>query len=123
MNPILAKNYDAEGATPAYRLVKHGTAAGQVMLAAAATDRPIGVSHELDAADGERLDVNKIGIAEVEAGGVIARGDPVTSDASGKGVNAAPGVGTNNGIVGFAEDDAVAGDIFNVTLSLGSIQG
>jgi hypothetical protein len=64
------------------------------------------------------------GIAWVEAGAAIAVGLPVTSDASGRGVAAAPAAGTNNRIIGFALEAAVAaGDQIRVLLSPGQIQG
>ena len=123
-NPILAKSHNAEAAIPAYRLVKLGAAVNSVVLAAAATDLTCGVSHEVTAAIGERVDVNKIGIAYVEAGAPIARGAPITSDGTGRGVTAAPAAGANNRIVGFAEEAAAAaGDIINVLLAPGYIQG
>ncbi|MDT8286285.1 MAG: DUF2190 family protein, partial [Elusimicrobiales bacterium] len=63
------------------------------------------------------------GKTKVIAGGAISAGDPVTSDASGLAVAAAPAVGANAGVVGFALEDAVAGDLVKILASPGSTQG
>lgn len=123
MNSLLQKSFKAGAAIAAYRIVKLGAADNVVVQAAAATDALIGVANEVGAASGERQDVVMLGIAEVEAGGTIARGNYVTSDADGKGVAAAPATGVNNNVIGFALASAVAGDIFPVLLAPGSVQG
>ena len=91
--------------------------------AAASTDLVIGVNEALPVAAGERVDVIRAGIADVEFGGNVTRGQPVTADADGKAVVAAPAAGVNAHIVGFAEVSAVAGDIAPVTLARGVMQG
>lgn len=121
--PVLKKNYRAEAAVAKRRIVKMGSADGLVVVGAAATDAVFGVSHEIDAAINERLDVNIIGVVEVEFGGTVARGGPVTSDATGKAVAAAPGAGVNNRVIGFALVSAVAGDVAPVLLSQCLMQG
>ena len=122
-NPTLTKNYTAEGAIAAHRIVKFGAADGGVAQAAARTDLVIGVNEALPVAAGERVDVIRAGIADVEFGGNVTRGQPVTADADGKAVVAAPAAGVNAHIVGFAEVSAVAGDIAPVTLARGVMQG
>lgn len=122
-NQVLAKTYTAGGAISAFRIVKLGSNDGEVVQAAAATDLLIGVCAELAPASGERVDVHKIGIARVEFGGTVTRGNPVTADASGKAVAAAPAAGSNVRIIGFAEVSAVAGDIADVLLAPGVMQG
>ncbi|WP_027190065.1 DUF2190 family protein [Fundidesulfovibrio putealis] len=124
MNRGLVKVYTAEGTIAPCRIVKHGTADGAAALAAAATDAIMGVSDTQITRDaGQRLDAVKSGIAAVELGGTVARGEPITSDANGKGVKAAPAAGANARIVGFAEVSGVSGDIIDVAISLGQIQG
>ena len=59
----------------------------------------------------------------MEFGGTVARGAPVTADASGKAVAAAPAAGSNVRIIGFAEVSAVAGDIAPVLIAPGVMQG
>jgi hypothetical protein len=115
----------AGGAITPNRIVKMGTADQAGVLAAAATDlRILGISvANVTAASAETFDVCVKGEYELIAGGPITRGDPVTSDAAGAGVAAAPAGGTNNGIVGYALDSAVAGDIFTVQVKPGVFQG
>lgn len=92
-------------------------------MAAASTDLVIGVNEALPVVAGERVDVIRAGIADVEFGGNVTRGQPVTADADGKAVAAAPAAGVNAHIVGFAEVSAVAGDIAPVMLTRGVMQG
>lgn len=122
-NTLLNKNYLAEAAIAPFRIVRMGAADGGVLQAAAATDALIGVSEAVGPASGERCDVVKVGLADVELGGAVVRGGPVTSDATGRGVAAAPAVGANNRVIGFAEVSGVAGDIIPVYLSPCVMQG
>jgi hypothetical protein len=122
-NPLLRKNYTAGGAIAARRIVKPGAADGAVLQAAAATDALIGVCGSIGPASGERVDVVKSGIAEVEFGGNVTRGDPLTSDGSGKAVTAAPGAGSNVRIIGYAEVSGVSGDIGDALIAPGVMQG
>lgn len=123
-NPGLIKNHTADGAVGAYRIVKHGAADGNVAQAAASTDKLIGVNGRLAAAvAGDRVDIARGGIEEVEFGGAVVRGDPLTSDASGRAVAAAPGAGVNAYIIGFAEVSGVLSDIGSVMIAPGRIQG
>lgn len=136
MNPVLQKNFIAEAAIAAYRILKLGAADGQVLQAAAATDAMIGVANEVGAAINERQDVIVAGIADVELGGVVARGDGVTADATGKGVaatrhthtentaaaytqNATTAAASGQRKIGIALASGVAGDIIPVLLAPG----
>ena len=122
-NLILAKAFNASGAISPYRIVRI-TSADNVEQAAAVSHTLIGVNSDLTIASGERVEIMTHGIAWVEAGAAIAVGSPVTSDASGRGVAAAPAAGVNNRIIGFALEAAVAaGDQIRVLLSPGQIQG
>lgn len=119
----LTKTYKAGGTVSPSRFVKFD-GNGDIVQAAAATDSIIGVSQRgITANSGERIDVIKSGIAEVEFGGNVTRGGQVTSDASGKAVAAAPATGVNNRVGGIAEDSAVSGDIVDVHIVMGSVQG
>lgn len=122
-NTLLNKNYLAEAAIAPFRIVKMGAADGGVLLAAAATDALIGVCEAVGPASGERCDVVKVGLADVELGGTVVRGGPITADATGKGVAAAPAAGVNNRVIGFAEISGVAGDIIPVFISPCVMQG
>lgn len=121
-NLELVKNYTAEAAIAPHRIVKFGAADGGVLQSAAAADAHIGVSL-LGAAAGERLDVVRDGIAEVEYGAAVTRGDLLTADAQGRAVPAAPAAGVNARVIGIAEVSGVAGDIGAVAVEPGSHQG
>ena len=122
-NAVLIKGGTAEAAVAAYRIVKPGTTDGSYIQSAAATDFHVGVCESVGPAIGERVDIVKVGIADVEFGGTVTRGQPVTADASGKAVAAAPGAGSNVRIIGFAEVSAVSGDIAPVLIAPGVMQG
>lgn len=122
-NNGLTKSYTAEGAISANRFVKVGAADYGVLAAAAATDKIIGISTEIDASTGERTDVVHEGIADLKLGGTVARGDLLTSDASGQGVTAAPAAGSNNRVGAMALFSGVVGDIIPVKVLQGSLQG
>jgi len=115
--------YKAEVAISKYHLVKPGSTEGTATIASSATDALLGVTTDIDANAGETVDVAYSDIGLVQAGGTIAAGDPLTSDANGAAVKAAPAAGANNRIVGFAKNAGVAGDIINVFISPGQIQG
>lgn len=122
-NPQLFKSFSAGGAIPAYRIVKL-SAAETVVAAAAATDSLIGVNADLTVVSSERVDVLLEGIAFVEAGAAVALGAQLTSDASGRGVTAAPAAGVNNRVIGIAlEAASAAGDVIRVLLSPCTLQG
>lgn len=123
MNPILTKSYKAEAAVIACRIVKFGAADGQVVLSAAATDAHVGISEQVAADIGEQVDVIKSGLAYLELGGDVTRGGPITSDAVGRGVAAAPAAGANVRVVAFAEFSGVLGDIVPVLIAPHTMQG
>jgi hypothetical protein len=122
-NPGLIKTLFAETAVTRRRIVKFGSADHQVVQAAAATDALIGVADRLDAGVDDRVDVILSGVAEVEYGGNVTRGAPLTADANGKAVAAAPAAGVNNGVIGRAMVSGVDGDIGSVLLAPSQIQG
>lgn len=122
-NNGLTKSYVAESAIVPFSLIKYGAADYGAAQGAAATDKLYGVSTEVASAIGERFDVILEGIADLKINGVVARGDFITSDATGLGITAAPAVGVNNRIIGIAQVSGVAGDIIPVQLQPGSVQG
>lgn len=123
-NELLAKNFQATGAIGARRIVI-ANADGTVSVAGAgaAATALFGVNAELDLVAGDYGDIVKAGIADVVFGGVVAAGDPLTSDLNGAAVKAAPAAGTNVRIIGFAEVAAVAGDIGQALIAPGLMQG
>lgn len=122
-NPTLTKSYVAGAAVTKHRIVKFGADDTKAVQAAAVGDFLFGVAAELDAAIGTRLDVHLAGLAEVEYGGNVTRGNPLTSDANGKAVAAAPAAGVNNRIIGFAMVSGADADIGIVQIAPGQIQG
>lgn len=115
-NPILVKNYAAGGAIGPNLIVKWGSADYTVVAAAAATDHPVGVTRAgITTASGEQVDVVVNGEYEIKAGGTIARGDPLTSDASGQALAAT----TGQYMIGFAKKSAVIGDLFLASIQPG----
>ena len=121
--PQLIKNYTAEAAVNRFRIVQWGANDGTVKHAVLATDKSIGVIEAFGAATGERVDIVRSGIADVEYGAPVTRGDPLTADAQGRAVTAAPAPGTNNRIVGYAEVSGVLGDIGCISVNPETIQG
>lgn len=120
----LIKSLEATVAVPKRRLVAMGAADGTGILATGSAAYIRGVSADIDTAIGERISVQMVGcIAEVEAGGTITRGDPITSDASGRAITAAPAVAANAAIVGYAEVSGVVGDIITVDVLPSRVQG
>lgn len=124
-NRDIIKSYSAEGAISPCRFVKPGANDYGVLAAAGATDKIVGISMPLiTVATGDTVDVMHDGIADLQLGtGGATRGDLLTSDATGNGVTAAPGAGTNNRVGAVALVTGVAGDIIPVLLTPGSVQG
>lgn len=122
-NVLLARNFKAEAAIPAFTLVRTGSTDGSVAPCALVTDPVMGVTTDIPAALGERADVILAGVADVLYGGTVARGDWLTTDASGRAVTAAPAAGINNNVVGRALVSGVLGDVGSVTLACNRIQG
>lgn len=123
MNPTLIKNHTAGAAVEPFRIVKHGAADGAVIHATDGSAAQIGVTGELGAAAGERVDVNRAGISLVEFGGTVARGAPVTATTDGKAVAASPAAGANVFVIGYAEVSGVSGDVADVMLAPHRLQG
>lgn len=124
-NILLAKSYNAGGAINANSIVKAGANDYDVLQAdgPTAAAKLIGITTDIAAASAERVDVVVAGIADLKLGGTVARGDPITSDASGNGVSAAPGAGVNNRIVGIALISGVSGDLIPVLINQSMLQG
>ena len=116
-NPLLTKNFTAGAAVTKYRIVKFGTSDTKVIHAAAAANALIGVVADLGAASGERVDAHVAGVAFVEYGGTVARGDPLTSDANGKAVAAVFDGSSKVNTIGRAMASGVSGDVGLVAIA------
>ncbi len=121
-NPLLIKSLLAGAAVSPYRIVKQSDD-NTVIQGAAVSDALCGISNNLGGESGKRIDVVMAGIYEVEYGATVTLGAPLTSDATGRAVVAAPAAGANNRIIGFALQAGVVGDIGTAQISPGSIQG
>lgn len=117
------KSQVAQAAVAAFLIVRPGTADNTVVPAAAATDLIIGTADGLDKAVGEIVDLDLRPIAEVRLGGNVTRGQPITSNAAGKGVVAAPAAGANVRIIGFAMRSGAAEDVIPYLRAPGVMQG
>ena len=122
-NVLLIKAGIAASLISPYRIVKFDAADATYVQTAAAADLSVGVCESVGPAKGEPVDVIKAGIADVEYGGTVTRGQPLTSDAQGRAVAAAPAAGSNVRIIGFAEVSGVSGDIGAVLISPCVMQG
>lgn len=121
---FLTKSLTATTAIPARTLVKYGAADGTGVPAVDGAAFIAGVSSNIDTAIGERCSVFKTGnIADVIYGGNVARGDPLTADASGRAIKAVPSTGANVFIAGYAEVSGVANDIGSIEIAPGVMQG
>lgn len=119
MNPLLILNFIAAvGALGAFRIAAAGTDDQTVVQASAGTDPLLGVTTDVGAALGERVDVVLAGTAHVEFGDDIDYGEPLTSDANGKAVPAVPG----DRVVGTAMCGGADGDIGLMLITPGSTQ-
>jgi hypothetical protein len=112
----------AGGAIEAFRLVKVGAADNTAIQATDAAAPIVGVA-EFTVAQDQDATVQVSGVARCIAGGVIARGAKLTSDANGAVVTAAPAAGANAHVIGIALASAVAGDHVPVLLAQHTMQG
>lgn len=89
-------------------------AGGAVTVAGAAGEQAYGVCI-VGGASGKPVTVTRTGSCMVEAGGTIAAGDAVATNASGTAATAT----TGNIIMGYAKEAGVAGQIIEVELITG----
>ena len=113
-NPLLIKTFTANGAIAARRIV----CLESDKDVSQATDESavnLGVT-ELACNAGDSVDVVLSGIVDVKAGGTIARGDWVTSDAEGRAVAVNVGVFSGTAL-GVAVDSAAEGEMVSVNIA------
>lgn len=123
-DPLKTKSFKIGATVAPYRIVKFDSDDDTIIQAAAAGDFSIGVANNLGALSTEdRCDVHTHGIAEVEYGGNVTRGDELTADGDGKAVAAAPGGGSNVRLIGMAMKSGVSGDIGSVLIAQSVMQG
>ncbi|WP_454844888.1 DUF2190 domain-containing protein [Ralstonia thomasii] len=121
-NPGFIKTYDAGAAIAPYTIVKF-SADFTVVPAAAATDNLIGVTTEVSASTGDRVDVVHTEAPFVQLGGTVSAGQWLTSDANGHAVAAAPASGAVANVIGFARYGGVSGDVIEVVMTPAQLHG
>ena len=121
--PLQFRSVLAQAAIGAFLIIKHGTADNSAALATASTDLLIGTNEALTKDAGQMVDYPTAGTGEVALGAAVTRGDPLTADATSRAVAAAPAVGVNARIIGFALQSGVAGDVIDYQIAPGRIQG
>lgn len=112
----LIKNFISDGLIEKRRLVSFGSKEGHIKRAAVG-EKLVGVTGIRGAkAAGERIDACLDQIRTVEYGGAVAYGDPLTADAQGRAVKAAPGNGVKIWIIGFAMEAGKLGTHGSTTI-------
>lgn len=96
----------------AYRIAKFSDPANssKVAPATAATDSLTGTTGQLGGDTGDMVDLDLAGIGQVQLGGTVRAGKPITADANAKGIEA-----TVDGqrIIGWAQQPGIADDIID----------
>lgn len=109
MKPTLSENYTAAGIVNPYRIIRlEGT--GICEQADDGDEICFGVSDNIGANDGNRVDLYTEGEVEVEYGGTVGLGARVMPDANGKAITATAG----KHALGFTTVAGVDGDIGKV---------
>ena len=103
------------GAIRKYRIVKWSTAADNTILETDAEEVSCGISIDAAGTSGDVIKIQRDGIAKVEAGGSMTRGDWFNSDADGKAVTEST---TNKWASGKVLQSADNGDIISVDLDM-----
>lgn len=107
----LFKTFDVEGDLAPYRIVTFADTAWFVAQASDPGETLIGTTDELGRQSNGRADIAMSAQPEVEAGGAVAFGDALTSDAQGRAVKA---TATGQHIIGFAlKATQAAGDVID----------
>lgn len=117
MNPMLTKNYIAQGAIGPQKAVKFGTVSGTVTLSAVSDTGTFGFTRkQITVADGQRVDVQHAGIADLIVGTTaVVRGGALGVDAAG---NVIPWVAGRG--IGYALESGAPGDEIPVLLQIGA---
>jgi hypothetical protein len=121
MNATLTKSYAAGAAIAAFRFCKIGSADFSAIQATDASVAILGVSERIGADSGSPVDVIKGGIAKLELGGAVTRGDLLIPDANGKGVAGSTVSGAAQFVGAIAEQSGVSGDIIDVLVVPGAV--
>ncbi len=121
--PLQHRSLLAQAAIAGLLIIKHGTADNTCALATASSDALVGTNDSLAKEAGELVEFPTAGVGEVLLGAAVARGQPLTADATSRAIAAAPAAGTNARIIGFAMASGVLGDVIDYQISPGYMQG
>jgi len=116
-NPLLQKTFEAGGTLNPCRILKMGSADYKVIQATDDSSSLVGVvdPEGIDTggtyASGDRADVIMEGIADVQYGDTVTRGEWLTADANGKAVPAVITPGDTVHVIGQALVSGVTGDV------------
>jgi len=106
-------NYTAEGAIPARRIAKYGTANDSRALATAATALA-GITTDVgESESGRRVDVQEDGECQLQLGQSVAAGDWLTSDSQGRGIIASP----VDEVIARAKESGTENEIIRVNIT------
>ncbi|ASD84986.1 DUF2190 family protein [Salmonella enterica] len=113
--PGLTTAHVAGAAIAARRMVTRDTEPESVVTAINGKSLIIGVTTAISSDEGDHTDVIRGQLALVVFGGTVKAGQPLTSDAEGRGVPAAAG----DWYLGFAECDGEENDVGSVWIAPG----
>jgi hypothetical protein len=108
--PVLINTYTAGAKVEPCRIVTFD-AGGNIVHATGATDKPVGISDARGADEGGRVDVVRVGVAELKLGSAVALGAELAAGVDGQGVTAAA---TGTQCAGRADRAGAAGDVIPV---------
>lgn len=118
------RSFVAEAAIDRSLILMPGTVAGKLVKATGPTAKLLGTADTgVDVAANDMVDLELRPICTVKLGGNVAWMDPITSDANGKGVTAAPAAGANVRIIGYALTAGVLNDEIPYLRALSTLQG
>lgn len=123
MAPLQFRSVLAQAAIAGFLIIKHGTVDNSAALATTSADLLIGTNEALAKDAGEMVDYPTAGTGQVRLGAAVTRGQPITADAASKGIAAAPAVGVNARIIGFALQSGVLDDVIDYQIAPGAVQG
>ncbi len=123
MQPGLVKSCRTDAAVEPYTIIAFAGPRNAVRQASAATDPLAGIADSQGGDAGGLVDVQLSLVAEVRAGGTIAAGDRLTSDADGRAVKAVKQAGQTVAVIAIAQVPAVAGDVFDALIAPGFLDG
>lgn len=123
MSRLLSKAFDASGVIPPYTFAAFGGSDG-VVTVANATSNIVGITPEVGAADGQRVDVTMMGEEYVTAGAAFTAGSQLVPNATGQAIAAAPAHAVVEPTYAVALESATAaGDVVRVVLRPGVVIG